>query len=373
MQQSPHILILSVGYGQGHHAAAAAIAEQWEMRGYCCRTADPCALTYPHLFCLTQLFYRFCVRCAPWLWGIIYAQTDTANWRKGVQRPLLRGIMDTLSILLRQQPPDVVFCTYPLYAYMLDILQEKGLFHGRYAVVVTDAREISRPWMQAAAPLFFVTDTESAELVRCQFGLSAKRVQVSGFPVRKAFYPATNLPAPCAENLRILYAAFRSVRETLSGIRALLSAYPAAQITLLGGERSHAYTSLLAREVQNKQVNIISATLQFSELLRCTHIYIGKAGAATLFECYAAQVPLLINFALPGQEQGNLELALQDGVAQYTESAGALVHAVNELLANGAAQWQRVRARMAASGRSGGAAHIVQETERKWLHADIVD
>lgn len=373
MQAQPQILILSVGYGQGHHSAAAALAEQWEARGCYCRIADPCAMTYPRLFRLTQRFYRFCVRCAPWIWRITYAQTDTANWRKGVQRPLLRRITETVRRLTEQHRPDIVFCTYPLYAYMLDILHEQGLFHGRYAVVVTDAREISRPWMQSAAPLFFVTDAESAVLVRRQFGLSAERVQVAGFPVRKAFFPAANLPVPSAKDLRILYAAYRSVRETTCAIRALLATWPTARITLLGGESSNTYAALLAKEVQHAQVNIIPATAQFAELLRQSHIYIGKAGAATLFECYAAQVPLLINFALPGQEQGNLELALQDGVAQYAESADAMVHAVAKLLEGGAAPWQRVRARMAASNRSCGAVYIVQETERRWLHADIAD
>lgn len=373
MQASPNILILSVGYGQGHHSAAAALAEQWEARGCHCCIADPCELTYPRLFHLTQRFYRFCVRRAPWLWGITYAQTDTANWRKGVQRPLLSRITETVRGLAEKHRPDIIFCTYPLYAYMLDILHEQGLFHGRYAVVVTDAREISRPWMQSAAPLFFVTDAESSVLVRRQFGLSAERVRVAGFPVRKAFSPLPDLPAPSARDLRILYAAYRSVRETADAVRALLAAYPAARITLLGGENSNTYAAVLAKEVQNMQVHIMPATRQFAELLRQSHLYIGKAGAATLFECYAAQVPLLINFALPGQEQGNLELALQDGVAQYAESADAMVHAVTKLLEGGAAPWQRVRARMAASGRNDGAIHIVQETERRWLHADIVD
>lgn len=359
-------LICSVGYGQGHHAAAASLAEAYEARGWSCCICDPCALARPRVFAWTQAFYRFCVRLAPWLWGVTYAQTDTANWRKAAHMPLLGAVKRKIEELLQQEAPDVVLCTYPLYAYMLDALRAEGLFHGRYAVVVTDAREISRPWLQSDAPLLVVPDKESARRVSAQYGLSAADVLPLGFPVRSCFMPQVeSLPSP--RNLRVVFGAYRATREVVRAVKALLTAYPAAHISLLAGPRAARFAALLAGETAAGQVVVLQTTEHMGALFAESHLYIGKTGAATMFECFAARLPMLVHFALPGQEQGNLELLLGDGAGRFTETPAELVQAVQDLLADGAAMWQRMRAVMATAGYDGAAARIVAETERRFF------
>lgn len=360
-------LICSVGYGQGHHAAAAALAEEFASRGYSCCVCDPCALARPTIFELTQAFYRFCVRRAPWLWGITYAQTDTANWRKAARMPLLVKLKQRMQQLLEQERPDVVLCTYPIYAYMLDALQTEGVFHGHYVMVVTDAREISRPWLQSDAPLVVVPDAVSAEKIETQFGLSPAVVKPLGFPVRRTFRASEILQPPSPDALRIVFGTYRSTRAVVRTVRALLAAYPSAHITLLCGNRITRFRALLARECGMGRVSALPATEYMADLFAESHLYIGKAGAATLFECYAARLPMLVNFALPGQEQGNLELLLQDGAGLYAESPADVVQAVQGLLADGAASWQRMRAAMKAGGYDDAAARIADETERRFF------
>lgn len=359
-------LICSVGYGQGHHAAATALAEEMETRGYASRVCDPCAMARPAVFAWSQAFYRFCVRRLPWLWGVTYAQTDTANWRRAVGLPLLGAVKQQVLKLLQEEKPDVVLCTYPLYAYMLDALHAEGRFHGHYAVVVTDALEISRPWLQSSAPLVVVPDAVSARKVCAQFGLSEEMVCPLGFPVRHAFMPHDLLP-PTAAHLRIVWSVYRSTRSTVRSVRAVLAAYPSAHITLLGGTRAARLQALLTGETTAGQVEVLTATERMAELFGQSHVYIGKAGAATMFECYASRLPMLVNFALPGQEQGNLELLLSDGAGRCAETPAELVQAVRSLLSDGAAEWQRMRAAMAAAGYDGAAARIANETERRFF------
>lgn len=362
------LLILSVGYGQGHHAAAAALAEEYSARGWAVRVADPCAEAHPQAFAWTQRFYDFCVRRAPWLWGITYAQTDTADWRKAVHWPLLRGVKERIRYLLHEDEPEIVLCTYPLYAYMLDVLQERGEFHGRYAVIVTDALEISRPWMQSSAPLVLVPDEYSCEKVCAAFGLSAERVATGGFPVKTAFAPAVNLEQPSFAHLRILFGAFRSPADVQQTVRAVLQAYPAARVTLLAAAHYESLSSRLQDEISNGRVELLPSTPHMARLMAQSHVYIGKAGAATMFECYAAALPMLVNFALPGQEQGNLELLLRDGAGEYAESPEAVVEALQNMMADGAAAWHAMRAAMAAAHhRRGGAARIAEAVERRLL------
>lgn len=358
-------LLLSVGYGQGHHAAAHALAEELQERGWVTRVADPCAMAHPRLFALTQQFYHLCVRRAPWLWGVTYAQTDTADWASMVHMPLLRECMATVRQLLMEESPDMVYCTYPLFAYMLDALRDEEGLQVPYAMVVTDALEISRPWMLSRAPLVFVTDEASRQMVMTRYGLEERRIVAAGFPVRRAFAPHPGRKRPDRDNLRLVYGAFAPPSRVEGDVRQLLARFPGAFLTLLAGERQSRFAGLEAEGAG--RVRVLDTTDEMASLFAESHFYIGKAGAATLFEAYASHLPVIVNYTLPGQEQGNLALLLQDGAGLVSETTPGLVLKMDRMLEHDAAGWRRLCAAMKEAARGGAAARIADETERRFF------
>lgn len=352
------LLLLSVGYGQGHHSAAAALAEHYCAQGWECRVEDVCALAQPAVFMATQLFYGFCVRRAPWLWGVTYSLTDTADWARMVERPLFSSLRNCLDSLLHEWEPDLIVCTYPLFAYFLDSLQQRGRSLPPYVMLVTDAREISRPWMRSCAPLVLVPDEGSRRLVMERYALSAERVAACGFPVRQGFHVSADRRMPGPHDLRILYGAYRQTQGVVNDIAAMLATFPQLQLTVLAGRRQGILQRAFAGACQTGRLRVISETAQMAELLKESHFYIGKAGAATMFECYSACVPAIVNFTLPGQERGNLELLLEDGAGCHVESTAHLVATLSRLLQDEAAGWRRLCMAIVKAKRSGAAGRI---------------
>lgn len=360
------LLLLSVGYGQGHHSAAAAIAEQYGAEGWDCRMLDVCAAAHPAFFRLSQCFYRFCVRKAPWLWGITYSLTDTANWARMVRSVCFGSLLDYLKCLLSDWEPALIICTYPLFAYMLDELSLRGFAIPPYALVVTDAREISRPWMRSLAPLVMLPDEGSANMVKDRYALDSDIVRTTGFPVRAEFKPDSLRRAPDAGCLRILYGAYRQTQGVKNDIAAMLSAFPGLHLVVLAGSRSSYLQHVFAEECASGRLVIMEETNQMHLLLQRCHFYIGKAGAATMFECYSSAVPVLINYTLPGQEQGNLELLLEDGAGYHVESTAHLVATLNKLLQNEASGWKLLCSSMKSASRAGGAKCVVETVRCKF-------
>lgn len=358
------LLVLSIGYGQGHHSAAAALAAYYEAAGWSSRIVDICAEAQPVLFRCTQMFYEFCVRRAPWLWGVTYALTDTADWASMVRRPMFAGLLKYTARLLSDWNPDLILCTYPLFAYLLDELKARGLHVPPYAVVVTDAREISRPWMRSSSELVLVPDAGSQRLVMDRYAFGEDKVIAAGFPVKDAFEPNVGRTAPDEHKLKILYGAYRQTQGVINDIAAMLEAFPQLQLTVLAGKRAW----LLQRHFRiygaDARLQVLPGSDQMHKLLGETHFYIGKAGAATMFECYASHVPMLVNFTLPGQERGNLELLLEDGAGFHVESTAHLVATLRLLLGNGAAGWHMVCRSISQAGRDD-AARLIAEAVRK--------
>ncbi len=361
------VLLLTVGYGEGHHAAARAAAGELQARGWETRTVDICAEAYPRTFRFTQAFYQFCVRRAPWLWGIAYAQTGTADWEAGMRLPLMRGCCACLRQHLAAFAPDAVICTYPLFAYMLDALRAQGVPVPPCAVVVTDSLEISRPWMLSRADLFCLPDEYSAAMVRSLYALPPGRVAVSSFPVSPAFRPAARRSLPTAENLRLAYGAYAPTARVLADVRGILAHFPGAHITRLAGGRARDLGAELSAGVESGRLLILQREDDMPSLFARCHLYIGKAGAATLYEAYSSGLPCIVNYALPGQEQGNLELLLRDGAGLSVGSSRALLEALSSLLDQQAAGWAALAGAMRRAGRSHGAERLAELIENRLL------
>lgn len=367
MSNPRKLLLLSIGYGEGHHAAARALAETFADNGWMVRTEDVCRKATPRFFRLTQRFYHFCVRRMPWLWRVTYDRTENADWRRMLFLPGISAAMRVLECLLREYRPDMVICTYPLFAYMLDVLRESGRVDAPYAVVVTDALEISRPWMKSHAPLICVPDEHSLRLVCSRYGLAEDRVVATGFPVAKAFSPAGQLPHPDAERLSIVYGAYAPTRRVCHDIRALKSAFPSCRLTVTAGERCAKLKRYLQEFTKDGSVQIMERCGDMASLFRNAHLYIGKAGAATVFEAYSCHLPVIINYTLPGQEQGNLELLLRDGGGAEVGSTSELIAAAVSLIADNACIWHCMRNAMQVAQRGGGAVRIYEIVQRSFF------
>ncbi len=369
MKSITKALILTVGYGQGHYSAACGLQEAFQARGAKVRVLDPCETDTSGLYAVTKAYYRLCVRKMPWLWAMAYAQTDTADWSKKVQWPIIRKATSYLSDVIFSWRPDVVVCTYPLFAYMVDFLRERYRREIPCAVVVTDALEISKPWVKSDCDMLFVPDEHSRNLLLDRYGLNPLRVFDSGFPVKKAFLSPVEKNVPNGNNLNLLYGVHVNPGAAVRQLKRITSAFPFAKIVVLAGEH-HSYISKRISSVDSVTPPVVlKSSNRMHELLSEAHVYIGKTGAATMFECYASGVPMLANYALPGQEQGNLELLLRDECGLWIGGAEDVSSVLSELLADGAMRWRHMRNNMLSRrSRVCGAFAITEEIMNRFGH-----
>jgi processive 1,2-diacylglycerol beta-glucosyltransferase len=79
-------------------------------------------------------------------------------------------------------------------------------------------------------------------------------------------------------------------------------------------------------------------------LMGSHHLFIGKAGGATVQEAIAAQIPFVVNHIVPGQEEGNIALIQQTAIGAL--AAGRAEHVVDIVkgaIANDGALWRAWR------------------------------
>jgi processive 1,2-diacylglycerol beta-glucosyltransferase len=356
MPEKPNLLILTAAFGEGHNSAARNLAIALESLGARARVVDPCLLSAPSSTALLQWGYRLVTTHFPRVWEKIYRGTDQCDFSQP-SLPLMRKPESFLESLVAEEQPTAIITTYPIYPYFLKRYFAQGGQKVPVFTVVTDSIEINASWLRAPSDHFLVTDATTQSIMQ-QWGIAQQKVIATGFPVNPIFSQLSPVPSedPC-KPFRILYFPTAKKPFVRRHSRALLEASPEVELTIVMGKNFRLLQSR-AREIKAAypgRVKLLGWTRKAPQLLNTHHLVVGKAGGATVHEAIAARCPMLIHHLVPGQEEGNLALLRQLGAGQLAGSPEELSQAIQNLLANGAQKWKRMKHALEAHNTDSGA------------------
>ena len=347
----PRVLVLTAGYGEGHNAAARALAAACDAaHGPGTATlVDVFEIVAPRFSKISRQAYIDLINAVPRVWSAVYAWADRSTflprffWLLGRERRVVEE-------LIARERPTVICSTYPVYAFLLEkIARTRGLAVPHFNIV-TDSISINSLWWRAACTGWFVPNEDSADVMR-RGGVDATRLHVSGFPVAPFFsahageYSPPDLSAGAAP--RILYIINSGTRGAAETARRLL-AETDWEITCAVG-RDEKLRLQLTRLAANRArpAEILGWTDQIPKLLMTHHVVVSKAGGATTQEAIAARCPMIVNQIVPGQEEGNYELLRRHGAGALAETPDALIAELRCAFADGGRGWHAWRAALA--------------------------
>lgn len=334
---SPSILILTAGFGDGHNSAARSIFEALQAE-----TKDRVRAVVVDLFedaaPVTGALYKWCYRqiitYLPGLWHWLFVKSSRMNF-DSLWWDHLVGIGAALERRLQSHQPDLIVLTYPVYPYFISAGRSRPLPAPPVFMVVTDSITIHPVWLQGKVDRLFVTDRFSQEVA--QAGLAwPVPVEVSGFPVAPVFreFPA-RAPEADPHCLKVIYFASTARSHVAANLRGLLEHLPArAGLTVVMGRHESRLRPLVKELLQvfpHVPVQLLGWTRDVPRLLMEHDVAVSKAGGATVHECLAAGIPLLVNYIIPGQEEGNALLLERLGCGIRSvdpERTGALLAAI---------------------------------------------
>ena len=360
--KKPRVLILTAGFGEGHNAAARALATACDgLHGPdTARLVDVFALASPRLNELTRRIYLGLINRTPRLWSSVYAWVDRSVI---FPRALVcfRRESRLLGRIVAEEQPTVLCSTYFIYAYLLEGLARDGHALPPHFNIVTDSISINSLWWRAACTGWFLPNPESTEVL-LRAGIEAERLHVAGFPVNPFFraHAAEFSPPALAGGAtpRVLYIINSGTRHALETATHLL-AEPGWSVTCAVG-RDDRLRSRLEKIAASRAhpATILGWTDQIPRLLLTHHAVVSKAGGATTQEAIAARCPMIVNQVVPGQEEGNYELLRRHRVGALAETPEAIVRELRRAFAAQGRVWSEWRSALTHLARPD-AAHAI--------------
>jgi processive 1,2-diacylglycerol beta-glucosyltransferase len=356
----PRILLLTASMGEGHNTAARNIAEalKAETDGRAeVLVADPYTRTNPIVNKLVQKGYTTAINRYPRAWKIVFKLLSRRGVVEGMG-PMLKELTGAVDSLVREFQPDIIGSTYPVFSFLIAKIRKK---HPEVTVpfytVITDSTQINSAWYRCPCDGSLVADEQTASVLR-RDGVPEERIHVLGFPVCLAFEALTPCPPP-EGTWRVLFFPGGTTKTAVQTIE-FVTELPNVHLTVVTGKRQQVHRRLQAAGLP-KNGELIGWTQDMPRLMATHHLFIGKAGGATVQEAISAQIPFLVSHVVPGQEEGNISLIEQSGIGALVASTPSRVRdLVAGAMVNEGALWHAWRTNLARLRRPGASRAIAR-------------
>lgn len=333
--------------GEGHNTAARNIRDALIAEGNNeVLISDPYTRTNPVINKLIQKGYTTAINSYPRAWKIIFELLN----RKGVVEgmgPILAELTMAVKSLVEEFKPDIIVSTYPVFSFLITKLRKRDLrMTVPFYTVITDSTMISSAWYRCPCDGCIVADRLTAEVL-LRDGVPAEKIHVLGFPVTPVFQGLQPSACPTKDEWRVLFFPGGSTAYAINVLNQL-SEIPNLSVTVVTGRRRSVYRQLHQAGLPRKG-SLIGWTKEMPKLMTSHHVFIGKAGGATVQEAIAAQIPFLVSHVVPGQEEGNISLIEQTGIGTLATGAPRRIHdLVVGMMNHDGALWKAWRANLAA-------------------------
>ena len=332
------VLIMSASTGGGHNRAARAIKEELESRtidnmSIECEIVDSLKLVNNTMDKVISGGYEKSALYTPKAYGSVYrfSETSLASKNEFKGNPLTSLMARKFKHLLNDSSPDLIIGTHPFPMIALSTLKKNNNIHSLsrsesfykstkvdippMISVLTDYTTHST-WIQNEIDYYIVGHEYVKELLVYE-GVDSEKVKAFGIPVEKSFLSHRDRETVLTElglspeklTVLLMGGSFGAgnIKETLE---ELLTVDRDFQILVVTGRNEHLkdrLSKMLDSTIHNKNICLLGYTNKMNDILASIDVLISKPGGLTTTEALLNDVPMIVPYFIPGQEEENLD------------------------------------------------------------------
>lgn len=348
---SKKVLIMSASTGGGHNRAARAIKEELENKtinneSIECEIIDSLKLVNNTMDKVISRGYEKSAIYTPKAYGSVYRLSESSLVSKNEFKDnFLTSLMaKKFRKLLKKSRPDLIIGTHPFPMIALSTLKKStsdisnlnlsDAFHKHYKdisvppmiSVLTDYTTHST-WIQNEIDYYIVGHEYVKELLVFE-GVNPNKVKAFGIPVEKSFLSHRDKEAVLSElglspnklTVLLMGGSFGAgnIKVTLD---ELISINRDFQIIVITGRNESLREKLeknLALHHHDKDIVVLGFTNKMNDLLASVDVLVSKPGGLTTTESLLKNLPMIVPYYIPGQEEENLDFLTNCGAALRT-------------------------------------------------------
>jgi processive 1,2-diacylglycerol beta-glucosyltransferase len=299
------VLILSADVGEGHAAAARALAQQIQDSGARAevKVIDGLAAMGPLLRPVVEDGYRVQLRFFPWTYTVVYWLLEHVVPIRMLTRRLLCTFgARPLARVIAAEAPDVVVSTYPAVTVVLAHLRRRGTIACPTVATITDLTGLFF-WAQPGIDMHLVMYGESMSSVERIAGRDSVRlvqplISAEFLRPRCPIEARQALGLPEEGRMVVVSGGGWGVGDISGAVREFTRAREVSSIVCLAGRNDQLAERLRADFAGEPRVHVYGFTDRMPELLSAADVLVHSTGGVTCLEARAAGTPV-VSYGLP--------------------------------------------------------------------------
>jgi processive 1,2-diacylglycerol beta-glucosyltransferase len=298
------ILILHTSVGLGHKSIAENFGYYLTEAGYEARLADIGKVQMGVFEKYVTAAHQFINRRLPFLWGWLYRWghypiLPLRTFIAGFNYKLAKSYIDDFK-------PDLIISTQTAASAVVAYLKKQKLYNGLFGIAFSDFH-LHKYWLYGQADFYLVnTDEQKQEMVA--LGILSAKIFVCGITLK----PQTIVDVSSVKQKLGIMA---SEKVVLIGTGSLglgfkekdlaeLAKLENTKIIFVCGKNAELYQKI--KNLNYGDVLPLSFYQPMDELYAIADIFVGKPGGLSTAESLRWNLPLVVTYTLPGQEEKNL-------------------------------------------------------------------
>lgn len=334
------VFIFTASTGAGHNLAAQSLKESLDDAGLETEVYDAFKESSVTLDRLITKGYQQMVVNVPKLYEQMYNQFNNMNrFQQGIFQMLTKVMNPEIVPLIRTGKPDLIITTHPFVTNVLGTLKEHDAFDVPVLSIVTDYK-IHTLYLKKMIDAY-VVGSDYTKQTMMDKGVSSEIIYPYGIPIRQTFLKNNRLDPREETDIAgtiLLMAGSLGSKQMEKAFSSLLKVREKIRIIVVCGNNAkieREIRNLNSRELsENKIVEIYGFANNISELMDMSDAIISKPGGLTSTEAIVKNIPMIIPFFYPGQEEENADYLVDGGMAIKVNKIKDLTSMVDFLFEN---------------------------------------
>jgi len=330
----PKVLIISASTGYGHNQAANCLKNELESSGYNACIVEPIKEEGRIIDLLVDNGFIILATKLPKMYGKLYKITEHKLVNKGVATFINKILRNTIIHILEEHKPDLLISTHPLLVNVVSFLKASGRVDLPFIAVVTDYKA-HQSYVNKYVDAYIVGSKYTKEALAAK-GILENKIFTYGIPIRKEFREPRKERKNNVSTILIMGGGM-GISSIKKCLEQLIKNDCNFKLVVVCGNNIKLQKELEEKyqgTVNGKEINIYGFATNIPELMDQSDLIITKPGGLTVSEAINKNIPILIPFFIPGQEEQNSEILVRAGVAARISDFSELNQVVNKLFDN---------------------------------------
>ncbi len=334
------ILIFTVSTGAGHNQVARSLENEFMICGYDVVKLDVLKETSKFLDILISDGYRLLATNLPKMYGKLYKITDKKKLNSGFTKLFARIHRNKIHRLIQNYRPNLIIGTHPLTVSLVADLKKRGIIDVPFISVITDY-QAHQTYISRYVDAYITGSYYTSQSLK-ERGVLEEKIYTYGIPIQREFLRKRKRKETFCrtkECLTILLMGgsmgVKSIRKTLENL--VLNRHPLRIIVICGNNeilRQDLKSRYKNTSDKKKKITIYGFTKHISRLMDMSDIIITKPGGLTVSEAIAKNVPMIIPYLIPGQEEENADFLVKSNVAIRVSDIKKINEVIDYLIEN---------------------------------------